>query len=483
MLTLQLALRSLRNRRLTTILTVLSIALSVALLVGVETVRRGIRESFAGTIRGTDLIVGARGGSQQLLLSSVFGLGAPAGSVEWGTYQRWARHPAVAWTIPISLGDSYYGYRVVGTTSAFFEHYKFRNDGRVTAAEGRLLEGDTDVVVGIEVAKSRGLTLGSPVTLTHGLRGTGISDHEEHPFTVVGILARTSTPVDRSVFITLEGIEGMHEGMPAESPDGWAQPKFAPLQRPGASAPPAPSPAATPTITAMPGAEPPPSPAATPAITAMPGAEPPPPSPAADDHDHPPATAAVEDHAGHHHKLTAFLLGTKARAASLMLQRQMNTDRVEPLTAILPAVALTELWHSIGYAEDGARIITAAVLLVGLLGMLVALYSTLQERRREMAILRSLGAGPGRIAALLVLESGLLAFLGAIVGVALVYGLLFVGQGLAETHFGVYIPITAPKTLEWLYLGGVVVAGVLVGLIPAWRAYRNTLQDGLTIRL
>jgi putative ABC transport system permease protein len=475
MLTLQLALRSLRNRRLTTILTVLSIALSVALLVGVETVRRGIRESFAGTIRGTDLIVGARGGSQQLLLSSIFGLGSPAGSIEWDTYQKWARHPAVKWTIPISLGDSYYGYRVVGTTSAFFEHYKYRNDGRVTAAEGRLLEGDKDVVVGIEVAKARKLGLGSEVTLTHGLRGTGISDHEEHPFTVVGILARTSTPIDRSVFITLEGIEGMHEGMPAESPDGWAQPKFAPLQRPGSSAPATP-PAGTPTV--MPGAEPPPpAAAATPAITTMPGAEPPPPSPGAQ------AMPGADTHADHDHKLTAFLLGAKARAASLMLQRQMNTDRVEPLTAILPAVALTELWRSIGYAEDGARIITGAVLLVGLLGMLVALYSTLQERRREMAILRSLGAGPGRIAALLVLESGLLAFLGAVVGLVLVYGLLFVGQGLAETHFGVYIPITAPQTLEWFYLGGVVVAGILVGLIPAWRAYRNTLQDGLTIRL
>jgi putative ABC transport system permease protein len=259
----------------------------------------------------------------------------------------------------------------------------------------------------------------------------------------------------------------MHEGMPAESSDGWAQPKFAPLQRPGSSAPPPPpSPAAAPAITAMPGAEPPPS---SPVAQAMPGAEPP--------------AVSGDEHADHDHKLTAFLLGAKARAASLMLQRQMNTDRVEPLTAILPAVALTELWRSIGYAEDGARIITGAVLLVGLLGMLVALYSTLQERRREMAILRSLGAGPGRIAALLVLESGLLAFLGAVVGLVLVYGLLFVGQGLAETHFGVYIPITAPQTLEWFYLGGVVVAGILVGLIPAWRAYRNTLQDGLTIRL
>ena len=278
----------------------LSIALSVSLLVGVETVRRGIRESFAGTIRGTDLIVGARGGSQQLLLSSIFGLGAPAGSVEWSTYQRWSHHPAVAWTIPISLGDSYFGYRVVGTTSAFFEHYKYRNDGRVTAAEGHLLEGDREVVIGIEVAKTHKLSIGSKVVLTHGLRGTGISDHEEHPFTVVGILVRTSTPVDRSLFITLEGIEGMHEGMPQDSPNGWAQPKFAPLQRPGSSAPAAAaSPAATPAVTAMSGAEPPPP---SPGAQAMPGAEPP--------------VVGGDEHADHDHKLTAFLLGTKARAAA-----------------------------------------------------------------------------------------------------------------------------------------------------------------------
>lgn len=445
MLTLQLALRSLRNRRVTTLLTVISIALSVSLLVGVETVRRGIRQSFAGTIRGTDLIVGARGGSQQLLLSSVFGLGAPAGTVKWATYQRWSIHPAVKWTIPISLGDSYYGYRVVGTTAAFFEHYHYRNDGSVTAAEGSTALTDSSVVVGAEVAKKLKLSLGAKLVLTHGLRGTGISDHEGHPFTVTGILARTSTPVDQSLFISLEGIEAMHEGMPDENATG--QGKFAPL--------------------VMPGAEPVRAALTRPDLAAAPDSSP---SPVTRD----PVT---------HPPLTAFLVGFKARSASLLLQRQINTDVREPLTAILPAVALTELWHTIGYAEDGARIITVAVLVVGLLGMLVSLYSTLEERRREMAILRSLGAGPRRIAGLMVLESGTLALLGAALGLALVYLLLLAGQGVAESHFGIYIPITPPQRLELLYLGGVLVAGVLVGLVPAWRAYRNTLQDGLTIRL
>lgn len=456
MLTLRLAFRSLANRRLTTVLTVASIALSVALLVGVETVRRGVRESFAGTIRGTDLIVGARGGTQQLLLSSIFGLGAPSGTFSWATYRRWAEHPAVEWTIPLSLGDSYYGFRVIGTTDAFLEHYRFRNDGRPTLREGTFVADAHDVVLGSEVAKRRNLALGDELALTHGLRGTGIMDHEEHPFTVRGILAPTFTPIDRSLYVTLEGIAAMHEGWQ----DG---------------------------VPPMPGGVP----------MAMPGAE----APANSE-----PRAANRERSGDHEsavgttngdsllavrgsrfaeppQLSAFLLGTKNRFESLRLQREINTDTAEPLTAILPAVSLTELWHTIGFAEDGARIISGAVLLVGLLGMLVALYSTLQERRREMAILRSLGAGPRKVAVLLVLESGVLAALGAATGMVATYLLLWLGQGLAERHFGIFIPITAPGRLEWLYLAGVVVAGLLVGLVPAWRAYRNALQDGLAIRL
>lgn len=437
MLTLRLALRSLANRRLTTVLTVASIALSVALLVGVETVRRGVRESFGGTIRGTDLIVGARGGGQQLLLSSIFGLGAPAGGFSWDAYQRWAAHPAVKWTIPLSLGDSYYGFRVVGTTEAFPEHYRYRNDGRVVVAQGAWMADDHDVVVGSEVAARRGLVLGDSLAITHGLRGTGIMDHEEHPFIVRGILAPTFTPIDRSLYVTLEGIEAMHAGLGAGG------------------------------VPAMPGATPPP----------MPGAEPPADTLEVADSLSRPATRDSLP------ALTAFLLGTNNRFESLRLQREINTDTGEPLTAILPAVQLTDLWHTIGYAEDGARIISFAVLLVGLLGMLVALYATLQERRREMAILRSLGAGPRRIAGLLVFESGLLATLGAVTGLAATYLLLWLGRGLAERHFGIFIPIEPPGRLEWIYLAGVVVAGVLVGLVPAWRAYRNALQDGLSIRL
>ena len=212
MTVLGLAVRSLRNRMLTTVLTVGSIALSVALLVGVESVRTGVRQSFIDTIRGTDLVVGAKGGTIQLLLSSVFGMGAPAGGIPYTEYQQWAAHPAVKWTIPYSLGDSHRGFRVIGSTHDFYQHYRFRRDGKVSFAEGREPQTAHEAAIGADVARQLGYDVGRKIVLTHGLAGTGISDHENAPFEVVGILARTFTPIDRAVYVTLDGIEAMHEG-------------------------------------------------------------------------------------------------------------------------------------------------------------------------------------------------------------------------------------------------------------------------------
>jgi len=431
MLTPLLAAKSLRNRLLTTALTVLSIGLSVALLVGIENVRFGVRESFAGTISGTDLIVGARGGSVQLLLSSVFGMGAPSAAVSWETYQRFADHPAVAWTIPYSLGDSHRGYRVVGTTADFYEYYRFRDGNRIEFAVGRAPATDTEVAIGAAAARELGYDVGRPVELTHGLGPMSFVTHEEHPFEVVGVLAETFTPVDHALYVTLEGIEAMHEGW-----EGGAMPMpdFSGGALPGAPA------------------APPLEPASAPAVDTGPA-------------------------------ITSFLVGTTSRIDALQLQREVNTYEEEPLTAILPGVALAEMWRSVGYAEDALRIVSVFVVLVGLSGMIVSLYTSLNERRREMAILRAVGARRGRIVTLLVLEAGLLAVLGCLLGVGLVYALLVAVQGFVESNFGLYLPIRPLGTIELGYLAAVVVAGFLLGLIPAAKAYRNTLVDGLSLRV
>ncbi len=412
---LSLAWRSLGNRRLISLLTASSIALSVALLVGIEHVRLGVRESFAGTIRGTDLIVGARGGTTQVLLSTVFGMATPSGSVSWETYERWSAHPAVKWTIPYALGDAHKGHRVIGTTAAFFEQYRYR-DQHVAFAEGKPPATDREIAIGWEVAQRLGYRVGSPVTLAHGLAAVSFAEHEAHPFTVSGVIARTFTPIDRALYTTLDGLTAMHD---AEAGAGGLMMGPPPEAR-------------------------------------APGTKPP---------------------------ITAFLVGTKNRFETLQLQREMNEDAREPLTAIIPGVALQQLWQTIGSAEVGLRVVALFTVLVGLTGMCVALYASLESRRREMAILRAVGAGPRRILALLVFESGLLALTGAVAGIALVYGGIAASRAAVEARFGLALTLQPLGATEWSYLALIVGAGTLVGILPAWRAYRSSLADGLSPRL
>ncbi len=479
---LSLAARSLRNRLLTTALTLASIALSVALLVGVENVRTGMRESFSGTVRGTDLIVGARGGTIQLLLYSVFGLGSPVQNISIETYERWREHGAVAWTIPYALGDSHRGFRVVGTDENFYEHYRFRRDGRVTFAEGRAPSELYDVAIGSEVASRLGYGVGDPVEVTHGLSTSagGIMNHDEQPFRVVGIIAPTFTPIDRSLYITLEGIEAVHLGWEGGVPPS-VMAGAGPPTMPGATPPPMPG--ATPPP--MPGGTPPPMPGAMPPV--MPGASAPPMPDVADRVPVPEADElrriTRDDPRVQPTQLTSFFLGTKSRFETLRLQREINVDEQEALSAIIPGVALGEMWRTIGYAERGLIAVSVFVVVVGLLGMLVSLYSSLNARRREMAILRAVGAGPQKIVGLLVLESGMLSVLGAVIGVAVTYLLLFLAQGPVESRWGLYLPIQFLGRTELTYIALVIVGGVLIGFIPAYRAYRNSLADGLSIRL
>jgi putative ABC transport system permease protein len=410
-----LAWRSLRARLTISLLTVSSIALSVALLIGIEHLRVGVRESFAGTIKGTDLIVGARGGTTQVLLSTVFGMATPSGSISWDTYERWKAHPAVSWTIPYSLGDSHRGFRVIGTTSEFFERYRFR-DQTVTFASGRAPTTDREVAIGHEVAQRLGYALGAEIVLAHGIAEVSFAEHEVHPFTIVGIIARTATPIDRALYVTLDGLTEMHE---AEQERGGGLPMGPPQ----------------------------------------------------------------EQHAHGEAPITAFLLGTKNRFETLQLQREMNEDRTEPLTAIIPGVALAQLWDVVGNAEQALRVVSLFTLLVGLLGMCVALYASLESRRREMAVLRAIGAGPRSIVALLVSESALLALSGAVLGVLLVYVGLAVAAGPVEARYGFALSLAGLGRTEWVFLGLVVLAGTVVGLVPAWKAYRSSLADGLSVKV
>jgi putative ABC transport system permease protein len=341
-----LAVKSLRNRKFSAALTVLSISLSVMLLLGVERIRSESRESFAATISGTDLVVGARSSPVHLLLYSIFRIGNPTNNLRWDSYRAIADRPEVAWTIPLSLGDSHRGYRVVGTSDNYFEYFRFQRNRVLEIAQGRVFEDEYDAVLGSDVARKLGYRAGDEIVIAHGAGEVSFMLHEELPFRVVGILAPTATPVDRSVHVPLEGLDALHA-------DADSAGTHDPL------------------------------------LEALRGA----PKTGKDDHGE-----AREDEPGyerqhgheHHvvsegdeaeHTISAFLVGLKSRAAALGMQRFVNEYAGEPMTAILPGATLQEVWEIVGAAEKTLFAVSALVVVVGLAGMLVALLTSLSERR------------------------------------------------------------------------------------------------------
>ena len=418
--TLGLALRSIWNRRITALLTISAIAISVVLLLGVQKLRTAAKEGFANTVSGVDLIVGARSGQLNLLLYSVFRVGDATANVSWASYQKIARHPDVAWTIPISLGDSYRGFRVMGTTNDYFAHYRFAGDHALGFEAGKPFADLYDAVLGADVARQLGLKLGDPIVIAHGLGNVSFAKHDDKPFLVTGILARTGTPVDRTVHVGLEAITAIHVD--------WQSGVHAP---PGARI----------------------------------GAE------EARQRDLTPDS------------ITAFMIGMRTKVLTFTMQRAINEYRQEPLMAILPGVALTQLWDLVGIADTALMIVAAFVVLAGLLGMLTAILTSLNERRREMAILRSVGAQPRHVFTLLVAEAGTLATCGVLAGVALTYVTLALARPLLERRFGIFLEVGGLTRYDLGLLGAIIGAAFLMGALPAWRAYRNTLSDGLTIRV
>ncbi|OOY51811.1 ABC transporter permease [Solemya velum gill symbiont] len=419
MATLYLAIKSLLNRRFTVGLTLLSIALSVSLLLGVERLRVESHNSFANTISGTDLIVGARSGAINLLLYSVFRIGDATNNISWKSYQKFADHPMVKWTIPISLGDSHKGYRVMGTNQDYFRHYSYADKRPLALAEGLPFEHVYQAVLGHEVAKKLNYTLGQKIIIAHGAGKTSFTMHDDKPFEIVGILKPTGTPVDRTVHIPLEGIEAIHAN--------WVGGReVAGLK-----------------------------------IS---------------------ADEALEKELTPK-SITGFLVGLKSIIATFRVQREVNDYRKEPLLAILPGVALQQLWDLMSVAENALFVVTILVVSIGLIGMLTVMLAGLNERRREMAILRSVGARPGHILLLITGESFLLSLIGITLGLLLLYTSLFFAQPIMESQYGLHLQISLPSLREYLILGLVGTSGLIIGLIPGYRAYRYSLTDGMNIRL
>ena len=205
---LKLTFNSLYARLLTVGMTVFAISLSLMLYMSVEKLRTSAYTSFTDTISQTDLIVGARTSSVQLLLYSVFRIGNATNNITWESYEDVINKKEVAWSVPISLGDSHKGFRVMGTNSEFFKRYKFRGGQSIKLEQGNNLDDLYDVIIGAGVAEKLNYSVGTPLIVSHGLQS--FSDLDDQPFKVSGILAKTGTPVDNTVIVSLEAIEAIH---------------------------------------------------------------------------------------------------------------------------------------------------------------------------------------------------------------------------------------------------------------------------------
>ncbi len=419
---LHLAAGSAWNRRGTLSLVAASIALATLLLLTFERVRLDVRDSFTSAISSTDLVVGARTGPVQLMLYAVFHLGGATNTIRMASLRDIAQHRAVDWVVPLSLGDSHRGFPVLGTSKDYFERFRYGEQQPLTIAQGRFFSGELDglydTVLGADVADQLHYRLGDHIVLTHGSGPLPGAEHADKPFTVVGILARTGTPVDRTVHISLQAMEAIHLDWSAGVP-----------------------------------------------IKGM----------------HIPADQARKFDL-EPKLVTAALVGLKGRAAVFMVQRFVNEYEGEPLMAVLPGVALDELWSAVGVGEKLLLALSGLVALVSLAGLVATVLAGLNERRRELAVLRAVGAGPRHVLLLLAAEGLLVTLTGVVLGLVGSVALVALAGPWVQSQYGVTLNLAAPSVSQWQLLGGVLAAGVVASLVPGLRAYRLSLADGLAPR-
>ena len=372
---IKLAIKSLLNRKASVILTIATITVSLFVMLGVDHIRHQAKESFASSVSGVDLIVGSRTGSINLLLYSVFRIGTPTNNLAWQSYHRISKEPSVRWAVPISLGDSHKGYRVVGTTPTYFDVYKFGKKQPLHFTQGKAFDTVFEVVLGANIADQLGYRLGDKITLSHGIGNTSFTKHDHLPFKVVGILKTTGTPVDQTLHVSLQGLTAVHITNPQEISHLIKTPKL-PLAQ---------------------------------------------------------ATHLLPK------SVTAIMIGLKSKMSVFNFRHQINTDDKEPLSAILPGVALSQLWQTMSVFDNTLQLITLLVIISSLIGLCATMLSSIKERLNEIKLLRMIGASSSYIFSLIELEALLIAFISVVLALISLNLALSVSQEIILNSYGVMI--------------------------------------------
>jgi putative ABC transport system permease protein len=473
-----IAIESLKRRKNTALLTLVSIVISVSLLLSVDIIRSQVKDSFTRTVSGVDVIVGAPSGQLNLLLSSVFNLTTPSKGISWDSVSSLNSDPRVSWLIPLSLGDTHSGYRVIGTTNAYFEHFKYGDKQPLVFAEGAPFAHAGSAVIGADVAESLGYRVEDSIVISHGLGNVSFRQHDGFPFSVTGVLEKTGTPVDKAVYVTLIGLEKAHEHT---GPSGIVKPSQS-IQRPS-------------NLHAQ-------SHAHSDGEVAVHDK---------DEHDKISHEKAEPEEAGHKEKrnegdnslhahaeeperqrmgkmdvenstvssVSAVMLGLKNRVTALQLQYQLNQRSNEPVLAILPGMALAELWQIMGNVEALLLLLSSLIVVSALIGLATMLLATMRERYQEIAVLRTIGASPGALLILVQLEALLIALAGCSVSMLVVTGLLTVLKPWLSAEFGLFLSDTLLSSNSLAIVTLVLISTYIVSFFPAYAAYKRGLHAEL----
>ena len=399
----RISLSYLRARPLATALNLLLLALGIATITLLLLVTGQLEERMGRDARGIDLVAGAKGSPMQLVLSAVFHIDAPAGNIPLADALALAKNRAVKKAIPLALGDSFRGYRIVGTNHDYPAHYG------ATISQGRLWNLPLEAVLGAEVAASTRLSAGASFAGAHGIEGGG-DMHESAPYRVVGVLAPSGTVLDRLVLTSVESVWAVHRhGEPGEDP-----------------------------------------------------------------------AKLVADMDEEEKELTALLIQYATPLAAAMLPRQVNATAT--LQAASPAYESARLFSMIGVGVDVMRAFGLVLVLAAGLSVFIALLNALEERRYDLAVMRMLGAGRGRLMGLMLIEGTTLSLAGGVAGIALGHVLTeILGRALGQAKQAAVTGWAWDAREGWL-LGLALLVGLAAALLPAWRAYRSdvapVLADG-----
>jgi putative ABC transport system permease protein len=410
----KLAIKSLLDRKGSVMLALVAMAVSVYVLLGVEHIRNQAKENFSSTVSGVDLIVGARTGSLNLLLYSVFRIGSATNNIQWQSFEDLKNDPKIKWAIPLSLGDSHKGFRVLGTNEEYFQHFSYAQGEKLKFADGVPFNGVFDVVLGSGVAEKLNYKIGDKIIVSHGLVSTSFSMHDDRPFTVVGILKPTGTPVDQTLHVSLQGIEAIHID--------WRQ------------------------------------------GTRIPNSG---------------ITQDMLEQAKDRlqpKSITAAMLGLNSKIATFAVQRQINNYKAEPLMAILPGVALSDFWNTLGFIEKTLFLVSALVFIAACLGVSAMLLSSIRERSQEIQLLRVIGASALFLFFLIQIEALLITLLSILLAVTLLSTTIYFANDFLVSEFGLHISAAILSSQSLIILGLILIVTFVIALIPALYAYRNSTE-------